>query len=88
LNNGAGEKRLPCPRCGTRMEYWVEIEISDGSKRIRYYYKCPRCGYRLQDIVINVKKNGDSVVLEKEEHLPLRLSVKVGNTRGRQRREA
>lgn len=80
--NGAG-KRLPCPRCGTRMEYWVEIELgSNGSRRIKYYYKCPRCGYRVNDIVIVVRRENGRLVIEREEHMR-RLSVKVGNVRRR-----
>jgi len=38
------EARL-CPRCGVVMEYRVESEdLSDGTRRVAYYYKCPRCG--------------------------------------------
>jgi len=60
------------------MEYWVEIELSDGHKRIKYYYKCPRCGYRLQDETIVVRRNGASIVVEREEYRLRRVTRRVG----------
>lgn len=60
---------VDCPRCGTRMEYRVEIEFGNGSRRIRYYYRCPRCGYREQDLLLVVRRNGAGIIVEKEEYL-------------------
>jgi len=61
-------ERPSCPRCRTRLEYRMEAEIGDGSRRvIRYYYRCPRCGYRIYDSVIVVKKNGSKTILELTE---------------------
>jgi len=48
----SGEVRL-CPRCGVAMEYRVESEsLSDGTRRVVYYYRCPRCGYKIYDAVM------------------------------------
>ncbi len=59
-----------CPRCFTRLEYRMEIEIGDGSRRVvRYYYRCPRCGYRIPDSEIIVKKNGSKVLLQLSEYV-------------------
>ncbi|ALL01176.1 hypothetical protein Pyrde_1128 [Pyrodictium delaneyi] len=60
-----------CPRCRTRMEYRVEMEFGEnGMRRIRYYYRCPRCGYRLQDLVIVVKRGDNGgVIVEREEYI-------------------
>ncbi len=73
-------KRVACPRCGTPMEFWVEIEYVEGAKRIKYYYKCPRCGYRLQDAVITLRRSNGGLVIEREEYIQLRQS-RVGATR-------
>jgi C4-type Zn-finger protein len=62
-------RKVACPKCGTPMEYWVEIELeSSGARRIKYYYKCPRCGYRLQDAIIAVKREDGKLVVEREEY--------------------
>ncbi len=46
-----GEKL--CPRCGVAMEYRVESEnLSNGTRRVVYYYRCPRCGYKEYDAVL------------------------------------
>ncbi len=73
-------KRVACPRCGTPMEFWVEIEYVEDAKRIKYYYKCPRCGYRLQDAVITLRRSNGGLVIEREEYIQLRQS-RVGATR-------
>ena len=42
-----------CPRCGVAMEYRVESEsLSNGTRRVIYYYRCPRCGYKEYDAVL------------------------------------
>ena len=47
-----GEPRL-CPRCGIAMEYRMESEsLSNGTRRVVYYYRCPRCGYKVYDAVM------------------------------------
>ncbi len=74
----AEERRMPCPRCGTPMEYWVEIELGDGYKKIKYYYKCPRCGYRLQDEIIVVRRNGSNIIVEREEYRRRSIATRVG----------
>ncbi len=59
-----------CPKCGTRMEYRVEVELGDGAyRRAVYYYRCPRCGYRAQDLVMVVKRNNGKLVVEVEERV-------------------
>ena len=58
---------MACPRCRTRLEYWIEKELGNGGmRRITYYYRCPRCLYRLNDTTIIVKRsnNGDGLVIE------------------------
>ncbi len=75
------ERAVACPRCGVRMEYWVEMELgSDGTKRIKYYYRCPRCGYRLMDAVITVKRVDGRIILEREEHR-VQVATRVGVVR-------
>ena len=71
-------KRMTCPRCGTSMEHWVEIEIANGGKQIKYYYKCPRCSYRVNDLVLSIKRQNGAIVVTKEEYkTPMRS--RVGN---------
>jgi C4-type Zn-finger protein len=51
--NMDGEKTRLCPRCGVAMEYRVESEnLSNGTRRVVYYYRCPRCGYKMYDAVV------------------------------------
>ncbi len=58
------EKEVVCPRCGTRMTYRIEAELGNGNGRtVYYYYRCPRCGYRLQDLVVRVKRNNGSPMM-------------------------
>ena len=59
-----------CPRCGVVMDLHVESErLSDGTRRIVYYYRCRRCGYRLQDLEILVRKNGKGLELRTVEYV-------------------
>ena len=52
---------MACPRCGTRLEYWIEKELGNGGmRRITYYYRCPRRLYRLIDATIVVKRGNGS----------------------------
>jgi len=72
------EEGVPCPRCGVKMEYWVEIELGEnGQRRIKYYYRCPRCGYRVSDAVLVVKRVDGRIVVEREEYRQP-LSSRVG----------
>ncbi len=60
---------VSCPRCGTRMEYRVEIELGNGVyRRATYYYRCPRCGYRVQDLVVTLRRSNGRVRIEVEEY--------------------
>ncbi len=59
---------IVCPRCKTRMEYRLEIELGDGNyRKLIYYYRCPRCGYRVHDMLLNIKRNNGQLVVEVEE---------------------
>ncbi len=60
------EKRVICPRCGNPMAYFIEIE-GGNSKRLRYYYKCPVCGYRLDDLVLSVRRVDSGLEIESLE---------------------
>ena len=63
---------MACPRCGTRLEFWIEKELGNGNmRRITYYYKCPRCLYRLIDATIVIKRGngGNGLVIELIEAL-------------------
>ncbi|HIC99203.1 MAG TPA: hypothetical protein EYP08_06105 [Pyrodictiaceae archaeon] len=52
---------MACPRCRTKLEYRIEIELGNGDmRRIIYYYRCPRCLYRLTDATVVVRKNNGS----------------------------
>jgi DNA-directed RNA polymerase subunit RPC12/RpoP len=51
------------------MEYRVEIELGNGtSRRATYYYRCPRCGYRVQDLVLTVKRSDGTIRVEVREY--------------------
>jgi len=67
---------MACPRCRTRLEFRIEIELGNGDmRRIIYYYKCPRCLYRLTDATIVVRKNNSN------KGLVLELIEAVGSRR-------
>ena len=62
-----------CPRCGTRMEYRVEVELGNGVQRkSTYYYRCPRCGYRILDLVVTVRRSDGRVRIEVTEYAAAR----------------
>ncbi len=60
------EKRVICPRCGNLMVYMIEIE-GGNSKRLKYYYKCPVCGYKLDDLVLSVRRGDEGLEIESLE---------------------
>jgi DNA-directed RNA polymerase subunit RPC12/RpoP len=63
-------QEVSCPRCGNRMELWVEVELKNGNgRRIRYYYKCPRCLNRLEDLTVSIERKNGKLVLEAEERI-------------------
>ncbi|ABM81034.1 hypothetical protein [Hyperthermus butylicus] len=64
-----GMDGIVCPRCRTHMEYRVEIEFRNGGRIVRYYYWCPRCGYRVNDLLVNIGKNGGKVRIVLEEYV-------------------
>lgn len=78
--NSSNGSRITCPRCGVSMEHWVEIEIFDGGKKIKYYYKCPRCSYRVNDLILSVKRRNGTVIIIKEEY-KTPIKSRVGNIR-------
>ncbi|MBE9391738.1 hypothetical protein IOK49_06630 [Fervidicoccus fontis] len=48
---------IQCPKCKTIMEYSIETEkFTDGTKRIKSFYKCPVCNYKVNDQQISVSK--------------------------------
>lgn len=68
-------REVVCPRCGTRMEYRVEVELGNGiQRRSTYYYRCPRCGYRILDLVVTVKRDNGRVRVEIAEYLAARAA--------------
>lgn len=70
---------MACPRCRTKLEYRIEIELGNGDmRRIIYYYRCPRCLYRLTDATVVVRKNNGSkrLVIELIEALRSRRLVR------------
>ena len=56
---------LICPRCGINLEYMAETEnMSDGIRKITYFYRCPRCGYRIDDEVLFLEHNANSLKIK------------------------
>jgi DNA-directed RNA polymerase subunit RPC12/RpoP len=52
------------------MEYRVEVELGNGMyRRATYYYRCPRCGYRVQDLVVVMRRSDGKLVIESEERV-------------------
>ncbi|AEM39397.1 hypothetical protein Pyrfu_1540 [Pyrolobus fumarii 1A] len=57
------EQRVLCPRCGGNMTYFIEVE-GGNSKRVHYYYKCVVCGYKLDDLVLVVRRKDRRIEIE------------------------
>lgn len=46
------------------MQFNVESEhMSDGTRRVHYYYKCPMCNYRMSDATLTIRRDGPGVVI-------------------------
>ncbi len=66
----SSDKRFYCKKCGRSMDFVVESEkLSNGVKRIVYYYKCPVCGYRVDVEQVNVGVEKDYIVVRRRVRL-------------------
>lgn len=63
------------------MDHWVEIEVVDDAKRVKYYYKCPKCGHRVNDLTLSIRKRDGSLVITKEEYSWVPAKSRVGTTK-------
>ncbi|QIW24260.1 hypothetical protein EWF20_08960 [Sulfolobus sp. S-194] len=64
------KNELLCPKCNIKMDFIAEAEnSSDGNKIVRYFYRCPACGTRLNDEIINIKKENDSMIIKISQQL-------------------
>ncbi len=62
-----------CRRCGNSLAFIVESEsLSDGTRRIKTYYRCVACGVKVDDELIVIRKNGDKLLVEIKEFRKLR----------------
>ncbi len=72
LSNADGVK---CPRCGGKVTYYSETELSNGIKLTRYVVRCKTCGFRdvLQEVELRRSDEGVFVSV----HKPLK-TARVG----------
>jgi len=46
------------------MKYMMESEnLSDGTRRVVYYYRCMHCGLKIEDLHLRIIRNGNSIML-------------------------
>ncbi len=63
-------KAVICKKCGKPMNLIVEAEkLSDGTRRITYYYKCSTCGYRLDIEQVFIGMERDAIVVKRVRRL-------------------
>ncbi|MEL9970417.1 MAG: hypothetical protein QXR57_06415 [Metallosphaera sp.] len=53
-----------CPRCGVKMEFISEAEVTNNKKVIRYFYRCPACGTKITDSQIALERNEKELVIK------------------------
>ena len=64
------KSELLCPKCNIRMDFIAEAENNaDGTKVVRYFYRCPACGTRINDELISIKKENESVLIKISQQL-------------------
>ncbi len=63
---GKSEKGFYCKKCGRPMGLVIESEkLSNGVKRVLYYYKCPVCGYRVDVEQLKVSLEKDYIIINR-----------------------
>ncbi len=66
LSQEASKARI-CRKCGRPMHLVAESEqLSDGSRRISYYYKCPSCGAKHLVEQLSIAFGSNGIVVEKK----------------------
>ncbi len=56
---------LVCPRCGSIMNYQIEVELKhDGTRIVYRYYRCPVCRYKIVDSIVTIKRVNGKIVTE------------------------
>jgi DNA-directed RNA polymerase subunit RPC12/RpoP len=56
---------LVCPRCGSIMNYQIEVELKhDGTRIVYRYYRCPVCRYKIMDSVVTIRRVNGKIVTE------------------------
>ncbi|MCE4606043.1 MAG: hypothetical protein F7B59_01745 [Desulfurococcales archaeon] len=75
---------LVCPRCGSIMNYQIEVELRhDGTRVVYRYYRCPVCRYKITDSVVTIRRiNGKIVTEAKNSNIPTLIeSYSINKTR-------
>jgi DNA-directed RNA polymerase subunit RPC12/RpoP len=75
---------LICPRCGSVMNYQIEVELKhDGTRVVYRYYRCPVCRYKINDSVVTIRRiNGKIVTEAKNSNIPRSIeSCSINKTR-------
>jgi len=57
-------KDVLCPKCGIRMEFMAEAEVSGSNKKVRYFYRCPACGTRIAESEMTIEKKDGYVTIK------------------------
>ncbi len=56
---------LVCPRCGSIMNYQIEVELKhDGTRIVYRYYRCPVCRYKIIDSVVTIRRVNGKIITE------------------------
>ncbi|MCS7127836.1 MAG: hypothetical protein N3E36_00990 [Sulfolobales archaeon] len=60
-------KGYTCKKCGKPMHLVAESEqLSDGSRRISYYYKCSSCGAKYLTEQLSIALGSNGIIVEKK----------------------
>ena len=60
-------KGFYCKKCGKPMYLVVESEkLSNGARRINYYYKCLICGYRIDTEQVHMSINRELLLVRRK----------------------
>ncbi|MBW9140996.1 MAG: hypothetical protein K1T65_04745 [Candidatus Aramenus sp.] len=57
-------KNVLCPKCGIRMDFMAEAEVSGNSKKIKYFYRCPACGTKISEYEIAIERKDGSLTIK------------------------
>lgn len=66
---------VKCPKCGGKVTYYSEAELSNGNKLTRYVVRCKSCGFR--DVIqeVELRRSNEGIFIS--VHKPLK-TARVG----------